>query len=343
MADPKTGALPGPQRILIDHQSPFLLAHGGFQIQIEQTYAALRAIGVEVEFLRWWDAQTKPAIIHFFGRPATAYVHYAQQKGIRVVAEPLLTGLGSRARALIGIQRHFIRTLEKVAPRLLVERFGWEAFRRADACLANTPWEAHLMSYVFGAAPSRVHVLPNGVEGVFLESKPAERGQWLVCTATIASRKRVLELAQAAQLAKTPLWILGKPYAETDPYARAFLDCTSKNPEFVRYEGPIRDRHRLAEIYRQARGFVLLSTMETRSLAAEEAAACECPLLLSDLPWARSVFGTAARYCPVTSPAKTAPFLRAFYDAAPGLTPPPKPLSWAQVAEQLWAIYATLV
>ena len=42
-------------KVLIDHQNPFLLMHGGLQIQIEQTKAALGAIGVEVEFLRWWD------------------------------------------------------------------------------------------------------------------------------------------------------------------------------------------------------------------------------------------------------------------------------------------------
>ena len=40
--------------------------------------------------------------------------------------------------------------------------------------------------------------------------------------------------------------------------------------------------------YREARGFVLLSAMESLSLSALEAAACECPLFLSDLPWARS-------------------------------------------------------
>jgi len=42
-------------KILIDHQLPFLLAHGGLQIQIEQTKSAMEEAGLEVEYLRWWD------------------------------------------------------------------------------------------------------------------------------------------------------------------------------------------------------------------------------------------------------------------------------------------------
>ncbi len=57
---------------------------------------------------------------------------------------------------------------------------------------------------VFGALPEKTHVVPNGVEDVFLNSQPAQRGPWLVCTATITERKRVLELAQAAVRAETP-------------------------------------------------------------------------------------------------------------------------------------------
>lgn len=330
-------------RVLLDHPNPFLLAHGGFQVQIEQTAAGLRAAGVEVDFVRWWDDGQQPEVIHYFGRPSAFYLSAARGRGIRVVVAQLLTGLGSRPRALIALERLFIRICRRALPGILVTRFAWDSFRDADACVANTPWEAHLMAHVFGADPRRVHVVPNGVEDVFRHSAPAARGPWLVCTATITERKRVLELAQAAVLARTPLWVIGKPYALTDPYAQRFESFARSQPDWVRYQGPVGDRAELAKIYRQAHGYVLLSTMETRSLAAEEAAACQCPLLLSDLPWARSVYGGQACYCPPTlSPARTAPYLRAFYDGAPDLPPPPMPLSWPDVGRQLAGIYAAL-
>ena len=80
------------------------------------------------------------------------------------------------------------------------------------------------------------------------------------------------------------------------------------------------------------------------SLAALEAAACECPLLLSDMPWARTTWGDRANYCPANaSSAATAHVLRRFYDAAPNLPRPPRPLSWSAVAERLKGIYQSLL
>jgi glycosyltransferase involved in cell wall biosynthesis len=161
-----------------------------------------------------------------------------------------------------------------------------------------------------------------------------------VCTATITERKRVLELAEAAVAAKTPLWVIGKAYNEADSYAQRFLNLARQHPEFVRYEGAIGDRQQLAGIYRAARGFVLLSTMESQSLSAEEAAGCRCPLLLSDLPWAHSTFGADATYVSARADtAATAAALRRFYDAAPHLPLPRMPASWLEIGRQLKAIY----
>jgi len=150
----------------------------------------------------------------------------------------------------------------------------------------------------------------------------------------------VLELARAAVTALTPVWIIGKAYTDTDAYAQQFFALARQHPKYIRYEGGINDRAELAKIYRAARGFVLLSAMESLSLSALEAAACECPLLLSDLPWARSAFTGAAEFCPVTnSTVATAAALRKFYEAAPQLPPPPPPATWSDVARQFRAVY----
>jgi glycosyltransferase involved in cell wall biosynthesis len=99
----------------------------------------------------------------------------------------------------------------------------------------------------------------------------------------------------------------------------------------------------MAEIYQSARGFVLLSTMESLSLSALEAAAAGCPLLLSDLPWARCTFEQRASYCPIASPVATASLLKAFYDDAPGRPLPDRPATWREVAVQLKGIYEGLL
>jgi glycosyltransferase involved in cell wall biosynthesis len=326
-------------KVLFDHHLPFALAHGGFQQQLLQTKAALEQAGVETDYVRWWDDAQRGDLIHFAGRPAADYIAFAHGRGCKVVVAELLTATGSRSRSELVLQKMATGVFRKILPATFTARMAWDAYRLADACIANTAWEAHLMNYLFGAPKERVHVVPNGVEEIFLNSAPAARGQWLVCTATITERKRVLELAQAAVVARTPLWIIGRPYSDSDSYAQNFLALAKQQPQMLRYEGAVADRARLARIYREARGFVLLSAMETRSLSAEEAAACECPLLLSDLPWARSTFGGHAGYCPVAGPERTSGFLRKFYDAAPSLMPPPRPASWLEVGRQFKAVY----
>ena len=329
-------------KILFDHPNPFVLTHGGFQTQIEQTKAALSSIGVDVEYLRWWDGDQRGDVIHYFGRPPLAYFQLARGKGIKVVVAELMTAVGSRGPLTLLLEKAAISICRTTLPSALTWRFSWDCFRLADACVALTAWEAHVMSYLFGARPERVHVVPNGVEELFFQSSAVPRGPWLVCTATITERKRIVELAQAALQAQTPLWVVGKPYSESDPYGKRFYQLAKANPQFIRYEGAIGDRSKLAQVYRQARGFVLLSTMESLSLSALEAAACECPLLLGDLPWARTVFQQSATYCPIASPTATARVLRRFYDDAPQLQPPPKPLLWTGVARQLKTVYESL-
>jgi len=329
-------------RVLFDHHLPFSLAHGGFQQQLLQTKSALERIGVETDFVHWWDDAQRGDIIHFAGRPAADYIAFAHGKGCKVVIAELLTATGSRSSMQLALQRCFTGIFKTILPKTFATRMAWDSYRLADACVALTPWEAHLMNYLFDAPKKRVHAVPNGVEEIFLNSQKTARGQWLVCAATITERKRVLELAQAAVYAQTPLWIIGKAYSDTDTYAQKFFALAKQNSQFIRYEGPISDRARLAQIYREARGFVLLSAMESLSLSALEAAACECPLLLSDLSWARSTFGENANYCPITSIESTSQILKNFYADAPQLSPPPKPATWEAVALQLKKVYESL-
>lgn len=331
-------------KVLVDCSLPFNLAHGGQAIQIERTIAALTEIGIEIEPLRWWDTSQTADIIHYFGRMPAGHIRFAQQKDIKVVMAELLTAQGSRTSGQLARQKTISRAIQRLAPQTFTSAFQWDSYQLADAFIALTAWEKHLMQYLFGAAEEKTFVVPNGVEEIFFQSSAAAHGEWLVCTATITERKRVLELAQAAVAAQTPVWIIGKAYADVDPYAQAFFALARQHPQFIRYEGEVTDRTRLAAVYRSARGFVLLSDKESLSLSALEATAAGCPLLLSDLPWARSTFGVHASYVPVTrSISKMAPSLKTFYAAAPSLPIPPPPLKWDAIARQIGEIYQRLL
>ncbi len=347
-------------KVLFDCHMPAFLAHGGGHVQAINTVKALREIGVDADFARWWDSDQKCDILHFLGRVDGFYAGFARPKGIKFVLADLLTSQGSRTK-LQRMPHWFLRQFDRATNgRIIAEKFGWKTYRIADAVIALTAWERDLMVEMFGADPSRLHVVPNGVEEIFFNNPKSKienpqsalpvphsairnpQSKWLVCTATITERKRVVELAEAAVIAQTPTWIIGKPYAESDPYFIRFLDVVRRSNGIVRYEGGISDRTQMADIYKNAWGFVLLSTMESLSLSALEAAAAGCPLLLSDLPWARCTFGDQASYCPIATALRGAPILKSFYDAAPNLSPPPRPATWKEVALQLKGIYEGL-
>lgn len=326
-------------RVALDCHVPFALAHGGAQIQIQQTMEALRRAGVEVRPMSWWDDSFQPEIIHFFGKPPLSYVNLVKQKKIRLIIADLLTSQGSRT-AWQRLPFVTICAVDKIFRGRIRQKLGWTVYDLADFCVCLTPWEASLIRKMYGARHARIEIVPNGVEKTFMEGKDNRvRGDHLVTTVTITPRKRVVELVKAAASAKIKLRVIGKPYHLEDPYFRLFLKTLAEAGPWVEYVGSIEDRAELAGEYRRAAGFVLLSSMESQSLSALEAAACGCPLLLSDLPWARCSFGKESSYAPIASTEKTAAFLQKFLRNVLSAPRVSKVCSWDEVANRLVEVY----
>src|SRR5690242_18638533 len=98
-------------KVLFNYHIPFAFAHGGLQIQIEQTQAALLQSGVVVEPMRWWDETQTGDILHHFTRIPENLVSLAQRKGFKVVMTELLTEQGSRSNSRLRLQKMLTRTL----------------------------------------------------------------------------------------------------------------------------------------------------------------------------------------------------------------------------------------
>ena len=102
-------------KVLFAHLMPFALAHGGLQVQITQSRAALEKLGIEVEFLRWWDEAQSGEVLHHFGRMSSYLVRAAHQKGFKVVVTELLTEQGSRSLARIKLRKLLRRAMALTA------------------------------------------------------------------------------------------------------------------------------------------------------------------------------------------------------------------------------------
>jgi glycosyltransferase involved in cell wall biosynthesis len=330
-------------KILTYSALPFGLAHGGVSNIADQTTKVLVELGFDVEPMRWWDKEQKGDILFSFCRPSNDMVDFAKKKGMKVVVEQVLTGLVSRPLWKRRLQKLIKLFLERSAPSMLLEAYGWRAFHAVDMHFVPSPHDARVVNHMFGVSLDKIQVLQYGVDDAFLNVPRPPRSDYLICTATVTERKRVLEVSQAAIIAKVPLWIVGKTYGSEDSYGEKFTRLIQQSNGIVKHVPHIDNREALANALSRARGFVLLSTMETVSQSALEAAACGCPMLLSDLDWARVAFGKNAFYCDVnSSPARMANSMRNFYEGCPTFHQEFQAGSWFENRSRLKEILAEI-
>jgi glycosyltransferase involved in cell wall biosynthesis len=331
-------------KIIVSHGLPFALAHGGTQTLIESLMAQARAMGLDIEPERWWDENQKGDILHYVGRPLDMNVQLARQKGYRMLMTEFLDRTASRSPSSLLVQRGVKAVASRILPAW-TGRLGWGVYRELDALVYVTELEANVAASLFGAPRQRLHVIPHGLpeEDIASLRQPAPEQDYLVCLATIHPRKNPLLLARAANQARVPVRFVGRPYGEGDAYFREFLEAL--NPAYTRYEGFV-TRDRKHELLRQARGFVLLSEMESGCFAVYEAAAAGLPQLLSNRPWASRVYNNipGIDFVSLGSVDSVARSLAGFYRAAHRRQDMTFPVaSWLDITRRYAALYQEIL
>ena len=327
-------------KILFDHPSPFLLAHGGFQIQIEQTKKALEQIGVAVEWLRWWDAEQKGDLIHYFGVPHPAYISRAHSKRLRVVTTNPFSETCNRSDFVLLLQSLVVKTISCIPLlRKALGRQAWQSYAACDMNIVGLKAERELLLRIYGTSPRRATCVPLGLETAYIDAgSPSGRdGDYLIATGTITAVKGSVELARLARKANVPILFVGKPYAVSDPVWQEFNALIDN--KIVRHQTHVDSPVELVALLQSARGFVAYSRYENWCLSAHEAAACGLPLLLPDKKWSRERFGTEAHYF-TGNLKRDAGVLQDFFERCPNLNAPKICLyQWTEVAEKLRVVY----
>ena len=330
-------------KILFDHPSPFLLAHGGFQIQIEQTKAALESIGVEVEWLRWWDAGQTGELIHFFSVPRVFYLKQAASRRIPVVTTALFSETCNRPRWKLGLQG-LVTNLILGMPfgNGNKEQLNWKAYRLCPRLIVGLEAERRVLVKAFGVRPSAITVVPLGLPEAYLKVGPGSRSEsYLISPGTITPVKKQVELALLAKTAQVPVLFVGKPYHSNDCYWQRFQSLIDE--KYVHYKPHVEEMEQMIGLYQSARGFVLFSEFENWSLVASEAVACGLPLLVPKQNWSKERFGNQARYFDHHRSSKNVSVLQQFYKDCPSLSAPAIKLwSWPEIACQLKDVYEGL-
>ncbi len=303
---------------------------GGGENQLIQTARHLEALGVDLRlFSSWTDRLAESKILHLFGmsQEGLELARIARKQGVKVVLSPicwlepgaLFALANSRAR---GAWHAAKWSLKGIIPRIR----GWrdELIALSDAILPNSHSEAAQLQRFFRADPTRIHVVPNGVDPRFakadagLFANPSDE-DFILYVGRIEPRKNVLALIHAAKAIKKPLVIIGAaPSREADYLAR----CRSAGQGFTTWIDAFEhDDPRLAAAYAAARVFALPSWFETPGLAALEAALAGTAVVLTPHGCTREYFGDRVEYARPDRPQEIIDALeRAWHDGPrPGL------------------------
>lgn len=326
-------------KVLFDHPNPFLLAHGGFQTQIEQTKKALEASGVEVEWLRWWDNQQKGNLIHHFNAASPIYLEQARAIGVPVVMTTLFTETCNRSRGALQRQGWLTQTILRLPGGEGVKnQLAWRAYNACNHNIVGLAAERQVLEIVYRVPPEKISEVPLGLSDRFLQAGHGKRSKdYLICTGTITGRKQSVELARLAHTAGVPILFVGKPYNSSDPYWSEFIHLVDE--KLVRYHLHVSSEEEMIQLLQSARGFVLMSRHENWCLSAHEAAACGLPLLVPDQKWSRERFGEEASYF-TEDPKQDVEVIRKFYaSAVSSKAPKVKLWSWKEAVIPLIHCY----
>jgi glycosyltransferase involved in cell wall biosynthesis len=337
-------------KVLFDHNLPFSLVHGGVQPAIEHPKKALEKLGVEVEFLRWWDDKQTGDLIQYFGQATNAYLRFAREKGLPVVLNTFFSETCNRSDARLAVQG-FLTRLILALPfgEGVKQQLFWRTYRSCTHNLVGLEAERKVLQTVYHVPPDKITVIPYGLSDVYMQAGPGSRSEpHLICTGRIIPLKNFVPLAQMAHQAQVPILFTGKPYRYDDPYwlqFKALIDGRWVKHHLVSYDSPEGAEWEMVKLLQAARGLVFMSGFENWCMTASEAIACGLPLLLQDQKWSRERFGNQVRYFKtIGATAENARILKQFYEDAPNLKPPVVKLySWTDTAREWKALYERIL
>lgn len=339
-------------------------ARGGDTTQVEQTAAALKALGVEVDIRH--AAQVSRSdhydLVHAFNliRPmdhlpvlpllpcpwviSTIFLDYsefdraARGGAFSRLASLLGTGRTEVAKALVrGFRQQDV--MPGFSYALMGHRRAMNKLAsHATLLLPNSHSEAQRLWKYLGCE-FEYRAVVNGVrtDGELPTVPWEKRKKQVLCVGQLEGRKNQHRLIAACQKLGIPLVIVGKASANNHHYA---LHCQNIADVQTRITGFIPDEE-LRHLYRESAVHALPSWFETTGLSSLEAAAEGCAVVVGNRGDTAEYFEGLAAFC---DPASTDSIAAAVEKALNGDVPPNPMLvrdryGWQRCGEQTLAAY----
>lgn len=265
---------------------------GGGERQLLAYRHHLAAIGITASLFDQWHPTIKDyQVFHFFSvMPGSLQLcDHVKKQGLPIVISPNLWVTPET-------KWHY--------PHDEIQRL----VSMADMLIVNSELEASALSEVYGLPADRFHVVYNGVEETFFERTTPQafaenygldRRRYLLNVANVEHRKNQLAFLRA--LKNYPdLCLVVAGHARDAEY---LAECRAVGDNQFVFLGPLEyGSSMLKSAFAGAEAFVMPSTLETPSIAALEAAATGCKILVTSVGSTIEYFGDHAVYIDPDSP-----------------------------------------
>lgn len=290
----------------VGYVAPMSIAavNGGVRTQAMFTIRHIKQFGVEPVLISPWgdDDLHRLDLVHVFGASTEneGIMEQLTTQGVPVALSPIFySNRGAsavktsiKAERMLSIFGSGIRSGFTVKARLC---------KLAGIILPNTTEEARLIEKGFSISPTKLSVVPNGVEERFAEADPALfREKYglkdfvLFAGQAGAPRKNVVLLLEAAQQVKEPVVIIGT--FGNDKYGKRCIQLAQNSANITLVETLPHDSELLASAYAACKVFVLPSQYETPGIAAMEAALAGAEIVITELGGTKDYFLKFAEY-----------------------------------------------
>jgi glycosyltransferase involved in cell wall biosynthesis len=265
---------------------------GGGERQMMAYRSHLSKYGVDVSLFDLWNPKLSSCdIFHFFSVMPGSFqlCDHIKKQGVPVVISPNL----------------WVTPETKwLYPHDEIQRL----VSMADMLIVNSELEASALSAVYGLPANRFHVVYNGVEETFFEYTASQafvknygldHRRYFLNVANVEHRKNQLSFLRALKnYPELCLVVVG--HARDIEY---LAECKAVGKDQFIFLGPLEyGSSMLKSAFAGADAFVMPSTLETPSIAALEAAAAGCKILVTSVGSTKEYFKDYAIYIDPDSP-----------------------------------------
>ncbi|KAA3653008.1 MAG: glycosyltransferase [Bacteroidetes bacterium] len=311
-------------KVLMISRPTLFTVPGGDTVQIEQTAAALKKLGVEVD-IKLADEEIEYQnyrLIHFFNiiRPNSISAHVKQSK-LPYVISTIFVDYSEIEKEERGVMfktlarlfgpdgTDYIKTLGRLilnGEKLIDNTYLLHGHKKsiesllnkAAMLLPNSHHEFQRLKKRYNFDNEYIKV-PNAISSDFIQRPSiAEKKQEVLCIGRIEFIKNQLNLIRALRNTDIPLKIIGKPAPNHQAY---FEQCKKEATDNIEFLGQL-DKTEIIKRLDQAKVHVLPSWFETTGLSTIEAAARACNIVITRKGDTEEYFKDFAFYCEPGSP-----------------------------------------